>query len=109
MLAKVHSGALVGLEGALVEAASDLNTRSLLSVTLVSLPDAAGKQSIERVRSAIFNFGLAYPRGRLIVNFAPADLRRKAPRTIFTLGPSCPAGGPTYRNKVDGVAGGLAS
>ncbi len=79
MLAKVYSCALVGLEGALVEVETDLNPRSLPSVTLVGLPDAAVKESTERVRAAIFNSGLAYPRGRLTVNLAPADLRKEGP------------------------------
>ena len=81
MLAKVSSCALVGLDGAVVEVEADLNTRALPSVTLVGLPDAAVKESTERVRAAIYNAGLTYPRGRLTVNLAPADLRRKAPPT----------------------------
>ncbi len=79
MLAKVYSCALVGLDGALVEVEVDLNTKSLPSVTLVGLPDAAVKESTERVRAAIFNSGLAYPRGRLTINLAPADLRKEGP------------------------------
>ena len=79
MLAKVHSCALIGLEGAVVEVEADLNTRSLPSVTLVGLPDAAVKESTERVRAAIVNSGLNYPRGRLTVNLAPADLRKEGP------------------------------
>jgi magnesium chelatase family protein len=79
MLAKVLSCALIGLEGAVVEVEADLNTRSLPSVTIVGLPDAAVKESTERVRAAIFNSGLSYPRGRLTVNLAPADLRKEGP------------------------------
>ena len=79
MLAKVYSCALVGLEGAVIEVESDLNTRALPSVTLVGLPDAAVKESTERVRAAIYNSGLTYPRGRLTVNLAPADLRKEGP------------------------------
>ena len=79
MLAKVYSCALIGLEGAVVEVEADLNTRSLPSVTLVGLPDAAVKESTERVRAAICNSGLTYPRGRLTVNLAPADLRKEGP------------------------------
>jgi magnesium chelatase family protein len=79
MLAKVFSCALIGLEGAVVEVEADLNTRSLPSVTIVGLPDAAVKESTERVRAAIFNSGLNYPRGRLTVNLAPADLRKEGP------------------------------
>ena len=79
MLAKVHSCALIGLEGAVVEVEADLNPRSLPSVTLVGLPDVAVKESTERVRAAIVNSGLSYPRGRLTVNLAPADLRKEGP------------------------------
>ena len=37
------------------------------------------KESTERVRAAIYNSGLSYPRGRLTVNLAPADLRKEGP------------------------------
>ena len=79
MLAKVTSCALIGLEGAIVDVEADLNTRALPQVTLVGLPDAAVKESTERVRAAIVNSGLQYPRGRLTVNLAPADLRKEGP------------------------------
>ena len=79
MLAKVFSCALIGLEGAVVEVEADLNPRSLPAVTLVGLPDAAVKESTERVRAAIFNSGLTYPRGHLTINLAPADLRKEGP------------------------------
>jgi magnesium chelatase family protein len=79
VLAKVHSCALIGLDGAIVEVEADLNTRSLPSVTLVGLPDAAVKESTERVRAAIVNSGLSYPRGRVTINLAPADLRKEGP------------------------------
>ena len=48
-------------------------------MTLVGLPDAAVKESTERVRAAIYNSGLTYPHGRLTVNLAPADLRKEGP------------------------------
>ena len=79
MLARVHSCALIGLDGAIVEVEADLNPRALPNVTLVGLPDAAVKESTERVRAAIVNSGLAYPRGRVTVNLAPADLRKEGP------------------------------
>ena len=79
MLAKVHSCALIGLDGAIVEVEADLNTRALPAVTLVGLPDAAVKESTDRVRAAIINSGLSYPRGRVTVNLAPADLRKEGP------------------------------
>jgi magnesium chelatase family protein len=79
MLARTHSCALIGLDGAVVQVEVDLNTRSLPSVTLVGLPDTAVKESTERVRAAIVNAGLIYPRGRLTINLAPADLRKEGP------------------------------
>jgi len=47
------------------------------------LPDAAVKESIERVRSAILNSGYPFPISRLLVNLAPADIRKEGP--IFAL------------------------
>lgn len=80
MLAKVMSCTLVGLEGILVEVEVDIYRQAQLpSVTVVGLPDAAVREATERVRSAIVNSGLAYPRGRLTVNLAPADLRKEGP------------------------------
>jgi len=51
----------------------------LPSLTIVGLPDAAVKESGERVRAAIKNSGLVYPGGRVTVNLAPADLRKEGP------------------------------
>jgi len=49
------------------------------TMTLVGLPDAAIKESAERVRAAIKNSGLTMPGGRFTVNLAPADLRKAGP------------------------------
>ena len=78
MLAKVSSCAVIGLEGAIVEVEVDTG-RGLPSLTIVGLPDAAVKESGERVRAAIKNAGLVYPGGRVTVNLAPADLRKEGP------------------------------
>ena len=79
MLAKVASCAVVGLDGAIVQVEVDINPNSLPSFTLVGLPDTAVKESAERVRAAIKNSGLIFPRGRIVVNLAPADLRKEGP------------------------------
>ena len=79
MLAKVLSCSVVGLEGTAVEVEVDIYSNALPSITLVGLPDAAVKESSERVRAALVNSGLLYPRGRLTVNLAPADLRKVGP------------------------------
>lgn len=78
MLAKVTSCALVGLEGVLVQVEVD-TSRGLPSLVIVGLPDAAVKESSERVRAAIKNAGLVFPGKRITVNLAPADIRKAGP------------------------------
>jgi hypothetical protein len=75
LLAKVHSCAIVGLEGAIVEEEVD-SSRGLPSFTIVGLPDTAVQESRERVQAAIKNAGLIFPRQRLTVNLAPAAIVR---------------------------------
>jgi magnesium chelatase family protein len=78
MLAKVTSCALQGLDGVIVEVEVD-TSRGMPGLTVVGLPDAAVKESRERVRSAIKNSGLIYPGKRITVNLAPADIRKEGP------------------------------
>ena len=78
MLAKVHSCAMIGLDGVLVEVEVDISN-GLPSFTVVGLGDTAVQESRERVRSAIKNSGLHFPLKRLTVNLAPADLRKVGP------------------------------
>lgn len=78
MLSKVQSCAIVGLEGALVEVELDISN-GLQLFQIVGLPDAAVNESRERVRSAIKNSGCLFPFKRIIVNLAPADLRKEGP------------------------------
>jgi len=78
MLAKVTSCALQGLDGVVVEVEVD-TSRGMPGLTVVGLPDAAVKESRERVRSAIKNSGLMYPGKRITVNLAPADIRKEGP------------------------------
>src|SRR5437588_2890405 len=79
-LARVLSCAVVGLEGSLVEVEVDVSRSALPFMQIVGLPDAAVNESKERVRSAIRNSGgtLLSP-ARVIVNLAPADLRKEGP------------------------------
>jgi magnesium chelatase family protein len=78
MLAKVTSCALVGLEGVIVEVEVD-TSRGMPSLTIVGLPDAAVKESSERVRAAVKNSSLVFPGKRITVNLAPADIRKEGP------------------------------
>ena len=78
MLAKVISCALHGLDGLLVHVEVD-TSRGMPGLTVVGLPDAAIKESRERVRSAIRNSGMIFPGKRITVNLAPADVRKEGP------------------------------
>jgi len=78
MLAKVLSCAVVGLEGAIVEVEVDISP-GLPSFTIVGLPDAAVQEARERVRAAIRNSGCTFPMRRIVVNLAPADLKKAGP------------------------------
>ena len=78
MLARVFSCAIIGLDGVVVEVEVDLG-RGLPGITIVGLPDAAVQESRERVQSAIKNSGLPFPRKRIVVNMAPASVRKEGP------------------------------
>ena len=78
MLAKVISCAIVGLEGAIVEVEVDISP-GLPSFTIVGLPDTAVQEARERVRAAIRNSGCSFPMKRIVVNLAPADLKKAGP------------------------------
>jgi len=78
MLAKVLSCAVVGLEGAVVEVEVDIAS-GMPGFYIVGLPDAAVQEAKERVRSAVRNSGLRFPRNRITVNLAPADVRKEGP------------------------------
>ncbi len=78
MLSRVYSCAVVGLEGVIVEVEVDY-TNGLPGVTIVGLPDAAVQESRERVQTAVKNAGLHFPRHRIVVNLAPAIVRKEGP------------------------------
>src|SRR5215203_5871755 len=79
MLAKVLTGAVVGMDGALVEVEVDIAQSGLPQFLIVGLPDAAVQEARERVRAAIRNSGLSFPMRRITVNLAPADLKKEGP------------------------------
>lgn len=79
MLAKILSGATVGLNATLVDVEVDIAEQGLPSFTIVGLPDKAVEESKERVRSAIKNSGADFPISRITVNLAPADLPKIGP------------------------------
>jgi len=78
MLAKVITCAVVGLEGAVVEVEVDI-APGLPSFTIVGLPDTAVQEAKERVRAAIRNSDCNFPTRRIVVNLAPAYLKKAGP------------------------------
>ena len=76
MIAKVQSYALSGLEGVPVTVETDIS-RGLPSYDMVGLPDAAVKESKERVKSAIRNSLLEFPAHKITVNLAPAYVKKE--------------------------------
>jgi len=78
MLAKVKTAAVVGLEGHLVDVEVDISS-GLPVMTIVGLPDTAVQEARERVRAAIRNSGSTFPMKRVVVNLAPADIKKAGP------------------------------
>ena len=78
MLATARTFALSGVDARDVRVEVDVR-RGLPSFTLVGLPDAAVRESRERVRSALANSGFEFPQQRVTANLAPADLRKAGP------------------------------
>ena len=78
MLAKVNSYGLSGIQGYPVQVEVDISN-GLPAFETVGLPDAAVKESKERVRSAVRNTGMEFPLQRITVNLAPADMRKEGP------------------------------
>ncbi len=78
MLATARTFALVGVEARAVQVEVHVS-RGLPVFSLVGLPDAAVRESRERVRAALVNSGFDYPQQRITANLAPADLRKAGP------------------------------
>jgi len=76
MLAKVLSSAVTGVEAYLVDVEVDI-AQGLPNFNTVGLPDAAVKESRDRVRAAIKNCGFDFPARRITVNLAPADIKKE--------------------------------
>lgn len=74
-MAKVSSGAVIGIDGYLMEVEVDIS-RGLPSFTTVGLPEVSVKESRDRVKSAISNCGYRFPDDRITVNLAPAHIKK---------------------------------
>ena len=77
MLSRIIASAILGVRAIPVEVEVDVAGEGAVSYKLVGLPDAAIKESEDRVRSALKNCGYAFPFSKVTINLAPADLRKE--------------------------------
>ena len=82
MIAKVLSGALLGIDAYRVEVEVDI-AQGLPQFSTVGLPEGAVKESKDRIKSAVKNYGYEFPARRITINLAPADIRKEG--TAFDL------------------------
>src|SRR5215204_787017 len=78
MLAKVCSAAVNGIEAYPIEVEVNAGWGDTL-IVIVGLPDAAVKESRDRVTTALGNSGFKFPMGRTTINLAPADIKKEGP------------------------------
>ena len=78
MLALCHSAAMLGIDGYVVRVEAD-SAAGTPSFSLIGLPDRALGEARDRVRAALVNSGYPFPAGRVLINLAPADIRKVGP------------------------------
>ena len=79
MMTRLYSSTVLGVDGVEVEVEVDFRPMAEKRTFIVGLPDAAVKESGQRVGTAIQNSGLPFQQGIFVVNLAPADLRKQGP------------------------------
>ncbi|MFZ6017894.1 MAG: YifB family Mg chelatase-like AAA ATPase [Nitrospirota bacterium] len=77
MLSKILSASIIGIDAHPVDVEVDIASRGLPHFLMVGLPDAAVKESRDRVRAALKNIGFNFPLKPITVNLAPADLKKE--------------------------------
>lgn len=75
MISKLYSGAVFGLDGYIITVEADIYN-ALASIEIVGLADTAVKESKERVKSALKNSSFSMPLKRIVINLAPANIRK---------------------------------
>ena len=84
MLTGTYSATLIGIDAVAVEIEVHASGAGEgVNVSIVGLPDAAVRESKERIRSALYAAGLRHPEGFTLVNLAPGDIRKEG--TAFDL------------------------
>ena len=75
MVNRVKSGTVIGLNAYEVLVETDV-VNSLPAMSIVGLPDTAVNEARDRVKSAIKNSGYTFPSKKVVINLAPADLKK---------------------------------
>ncbi|MCU0375663.1 MAG: YifB family Mg chelatase-like AAA ATPase [Chitinophagaceae bacterium] len=83
MLVKTFGSAVIGVNAITITIEVDVNNQGQFGSVIVGLPDSAVKESMQRVESALKANGYKMPRTRVVVNLAPADIRKSG--TAFDL------------------------
>lgn len=78
MVVQCKSLGLFGLDAYIIDVEADIS-RGMPAFDIVGLPDAAVKESRDRVRASMKNMGFEFPLGRITVNLAPADTKKEGP------------------------------
>jgi len=86
MASLIFTASVIGLDAHLVQVESDISP-GLGAFIIVGLPDTAVQEARERVKSALKHAGQSFPRTRVIINLAPADLKKTG--TPFDLPVAC--------------------
>ncbi len=76
MLSKIKSITLNGLDGNLIEIQTDISN-GIPEFDIVGLPDVTVKESKKRIKSAIKNSGIEFPNKKILINLAPANIRKE--------------------------------
>lgn len=77
MLSKALSACVYGIDAYLIEVEVDITSKGLPHFSMVGLPDAAVKESRDRIKAALKNIGFNFPLKQITVNLAPADLKKE--------------------------------
>lgn len=83
MLVKTFGSAVYGVNAISITVEVDISTGTFYSI--VGLPDISVKESYQRIESALKNIGLRMPRQRIVVNMAPADIRKEGSAYDLTI------------------------
>lgn len=76
MISKINSVGLTGMDGYSIGVEADISS-GVPTWDVVGMPDVAVRESKERIRSALKNSGLTIPGKRIVINLAPADIKKE--------------------------------